>query len=100
RDTGPQAARGSAVPAVNARGDPIRDVLVHVEDAFLLRPAWPFVHRAGEEVRLRLGEIDVDHAERLCAVDERQDTTFARRATECGDRKDVARIAAHVCDGN
>src|SRR5215212_5657329 len=34
----------------------------HEEDAFLLRSAWPLVHRAGEEIGLNHGEIQKDQA--------------------------------------
>src|SRR5512133_1106695 len=79
---GARDARRAAVHTVDGRRESILNRFVDEKDALLLGAAGPLVHRAREEIGFHVGEIDVDHAEGLRPVNERQDTTLARRATE------------------
>jgi hypothetical protein len=86
----------AGVQADDARPDAVLYVLVHEEEAGLLRAARPLVHGAGIEVGTHLGQVDVENAERLRAVDEREHAVLSRRAAEFRGREQVTRVAAHV----
>ena len=75
----PRDADAPGIRAEDARPDLRLRALVDVEHAVLFRPARPLVRAAAVEVRLDVAQIDVEQAERLRAVDERQDAALARQ---------------------
>src|SRR5262249_59945656 len=66
-------ADAARIRAEDAGPDLRLRALVDVEHAVLFRPARPFVRAAAVEVGLYVGQIDVEQAECLRAVDKRQD---------------------------
>lgn len=62
--------------------NPIVYGLVHVEQPLFFRAARPLVHRLRVEIRLHRAEVEIEDAERLRAVDERQDAARARAAAQ------------------
>ena len=73
---------------------------VDVEHAVLLRTARPLVRAAGIEIRLHVGEIDVQHTERLRTVDERQRAVFPGEATQLARGKQVSHRGGDVGKGD
>ena len=89
RARNPYVAR---VETDDARLDPVVHARADEQDAVLLRAARPLVGAARVEVRLQLREVHIQHAERLCAVDQRERALFARHAADLADRQDVPTV--------
>src|SRR5207245_7563215 len=70
------------IRAVDARPDLRLRARLDIEDAVLLRPAGPLVRAPAVEVRLHVGQVHVEQAEGLRAVDETQNAALARQAAQ------------------
>ena len=73
--------------------------LVDEEHAALAGAARPLVRAAGVEVRLHVREVDVEQAEALRAIDERQDAALARDPAQLLRRHQVADRAREMREG-
>ena len=93
-------ADAAGIGAEDARPDLRLRALVDVEDAVLLRAAGPLVRAAAVKVRLHVAQVDVDQAERLRAVHQREDAALAGQRAERLGRKQIADRAGLVGEGD
>ena len=85
----PRDADRARIGADDARVDTALRASVNVEHPDFFGTAWPLVRAATKEVRLDVGEIEIQHAKRARTIHQRQNPVLARYPTKLRRRKDV-----------